>query len=148
MVTMLTLLRKAKERLAPPPKLTISEWADQYCYLPDNNAEPGRWRTSRAAYQKGIMDAIGDKRIQKVSIMTSAQVGKTSMLNNAIGYYIHQSPKSIIIMRPTLKDAKDWSTFKLASMIASTPVLKHKVAKPRSRDKTNTTLRKEYPGAD
>jgi len=146
MITMLTLLRKAKERLGPPPKLTISEWADQYCYLPDNNAEPGRWRTSRAAYQKGIMDAIGDKHIQKVSIMTSAQVGKTSMLNNAIGYYIHQNPKSIIIMHPTLKDAKDWSTFKLASMIASTPVLKHKVAKPRSRDKTNTTLRKEYPG--
>lgn len=143
---MQTLLNKAKAHLAPPPRLTISEWADQFCYLPDNNAEPGRWRTSRAPYQQGIMDAIGDRRIQRITVMSSAQVGKTSMLNNAIGYYIHQSPKSIIIMHPTLKDAKDWSTFKLAPMIATTPVLKEKVAKPRSRDKTNTTLRKEYPG--
>ncbi len=92
------------------------------------------------------MDAIGDNRVKRVTIMSSAQVGKTSMLNNAIGYFIHQQPKSIIIMHPTLKDAKDWSTFKLAPMIAATPVLKNKVAKPRSRDKTNTTLRKEYPG--
>jgi phage terminase large subunit GpA-like protein len=114
--------------------------------LPDNNAEPGRWRTSRAPYQKGIMDSICDHRIQKITIMTSAQVGKTSMLNNAIGFYIHQNPKSIIIMHPTLKDAKDWSTFKLAPMVANTPVLNDKVAKPRARDKTNTTLRKEYAG--
>ena len=92
------------------------------------------------------MDAICDKRIQKITIMSSAQVGKTSILNNAIGYYIHQNPKSIIIMHPTLKDAKDWSTFKLAPMIANTSVLKDKVAKPRARDKTNTTLRKEYAG--
>jgi len=139
-------LNKSTKHLAPPPRLTISDWADEYCFLPDNNAEPGRWRTSRAPYQKGIMDAICDRRIQKITIMTSAQVGKTSMLNNAIGYYIHQCPKSIIIMHPTLKDAKDWSTFKLAPMVANTPVLKDKVAKPRARDKTNTTLRKEYPG--
>lgn len=140
------LLNKLKALLAPPPRLSISAWADQYCYLPDNNAEPGRWRTVRAPYQRGIMDAICDPQFEKITIMTSAQVGKTSMLNNAIGYYIHQCPKSIIIMHPTLKDAKDWSTFKLAPMISTTPVLKEKVAKPRARDKTNTTLRKEYPG--
>ncbi|MGE3319834.1 MAG: phage terminase large subunit family protein [Candidatus Berkiella sp.] len=139
-------LNNVREHLKPPPWLTISEWADEYCFLPDNNAEPGRWRTSRAPYQKGIMDAICDRKIQKITIMTSAQVGKTSILNNAIGYYIHQNPKSIIIMHPTLKDAKDWSTFKLAPMVANTPVLKDKVAKPRARDKTNTTLRKEYAG--
>lgn len=139
-------LNNVREHLKPPPRLTISEWADEFCFLPDNNAEPGRWRTSRAPYQKGIMDAICDRKIQKITIMTSAQVGKTSILNNAIGYYIHQNPKSIIIMHPTLKDAKDWSTFKLAPMVANTPVLKDKVAKPRARDKTNTTLRKEYAG--
>lgn len=139
-------LNNVRRHLKPPPRLTISEWADEFCFLPDNNAEPGRWRTSRAPYQKGIMDAICDRKIQKITIMTSAQVGKTSILNNAIGYYIHQNPKSIIIMHPTLKDAKDWSTFKLAPMVANTPVLKDKVAKPRARDKTNTTLRKEYSG--
>lgn len=132
--------------LQPPPKLTISDWADRFCVLSENNAEPGPFRTDRAPYQRGIMDAIGDPKIQRVSIMTSSQVGKTTCLNNAIGYYIHQSPRSIMVMHPTLKDAKDWSTFKLAPMISDTPALRNKVAKPRARDKTNTTLRKEYPG--
>lgn len=98
-------LNRSTKHFAPPPRLTISEWADQYCFLPDNNAEPGRWRTSRAPYQKGIMDALCDNRIQRITIMTSAQVGKTSMLNNAIGYYIHQNPKSIIIMQQQVKEA-------------------------------------------
>lgn len=33
--------------LSPPPKLDLVEWADTYRYLPDNSAEPGRWKTSR-----------------------------------------------------------------------------------------------------
>lgn len=114
--------------------------------LPESNAEPGRWNTDRAPYQREIMQALCDNKIQRVTMMAAAQTGKSSMLNNTIGYYIHQAPKSMMIMHPTLKDAKDWSTFKLAPMIADTPVLRDKVAKPRARDKTNTTLRKEYPG--
>jgi phage terminase large subunit GpA-like protein len=37
--------------LKPPPKLTVSEWADQYRYLSsESSAEAGKWSTSRAEY--------------------------------------------------------------------------------------------------
>lgn len=39
--------------LAPPPDMTISQWADEYRRLSsESSAEPGRWRTAKAPYQK------------------------------------------------------------------------------------------------
>ena len=48
--------------LKPPPELTLSEWADRYRMLSaENSAEPGRWHTDKAPYQREIMDAIVSK---------------------------------------------------------------------------------------
>lgn len=66
--------------LAPPPDMTISQWADEYRRLSsESSAEPGRWRTSKAPYQREIMDAVCDNRVQKVVIMSAAQIGKTDV---------------------------------------------------------------------
>ena len=74
---------------APPPSLTVSEWADEYRRLsPEASAEPGRWETSRAPYQREMMDVILEPQIETVVIMTSSQIGKTEILNNIIGYHI------------------------------------------------------------
>lgn len=80
--------------LAPPPNMTISQWADKYRRLSsESSAEPGRWRTSKAPYQREIMDAVCDMRIQKVVIMSAAQIGKTdALILNPIGYYMHYDP--------------------------------------------------------
>ena len=75
--------------LKPPPGLTLSQWADTYRMLSaENSAAPGRWHTENAPYQREIMDAIGDPRVRKVVIMTAAQIGKTAMLMNVLGYYM------------------------------------------------------------
>ena len=79
--------------LKPPPKLTLSQWADMYRMLSaENSAEPGRWHTEKAPYQREIMDAIGNPHIRKVVIMSAAQIGKTAMLMNMLGYYMHYYP--------------------------------------------------------
>ena len=84
--------------LAPPPDMTISQWADEYRRLSsESSAEPGRWRTSKAPYQREIMDAVCDMRVQKVVIMSAAQIGKTdALILNPIGYYMHYDPSPII----------------------------------------------------
>src|SRR3954467_11322824 len=77
----------------PPPKLTVSEWADRYRYLSGlSSAEEGRWRTSRAPFQRGIMDAISDHTVQTVVWVAPSQCGKSEILLNAMGYYIDQDP--------------------------------------------------------
>ena len=75
--------------VSPPPRLTVSQWADRYRRLSgESAAEPGQWNTDRAPYQREIMDALNEPMVEDIVIMSSSQVGKTALLLNLIGYYI------------------------------------------------------------
>ena len=51
----------------PPPRLSVSQWADKNRKLsPESSSEPGSWKTSRAEYQRGIMDALSDPAVGTV----------------------------------------------------------------------------------
>lgn len=144
----LALLKKlANQVLTPPPDLTVSEWADSFRKLSSEaSAEPGQWRTDRAPYQREIMDSVKDPNVEKVVIMSSAQVGKTEFLLNMVGYHIDYDPSPIMIIQPTLTLAKSFSKERLAPMIRDTPALRGKVADVKTRDGGNTTMRKSFPG--
>lgn len=145
--TLLTSLKGCLERWAPPPKLTISEWADRYRVLsPEASAEPGTWSTDRAPYQRGIMDAMSDPLIEEVTFVKSSQVGATEMINNAIGYFVHQDPSPILLIMPTKEVAGAWSKDRLATMLRDTPVIRGRVRDVKSRDSDNTILHKRFFG--
>ena len=132
--------------LKPPPRLTLSQWADMYRMLsPENSAEPGRWHTEKAPYQREIMDAIGDQHTRKVVVMSAAQVGKTAMLMNVLGFYMHYYPAPVLVMQPTLDMAQTFSKDFLAPMLRDTPVLQNLVD-TKSRYAGNTILKKNFPG--
>ena len=78
--------------------------------------------------------------------MTSAQIGKTEVLLNGIGFYISHDPSPILVVQPTLEMAKAFSKDRLAPMLRDTPALKGKVKDARSRDSNNTTLQKVFQG--
>ena len=139
------LVKEIRKSWAPPPPLTLSEWADEHAMLSaESSAEVGRWKT--IPYQKGIMDAITDRRITQVSVMKSARVGWTKIINHAIGYHMHQDPCTIMIVQPTNGDAEGYSQDEVAPMIRDTDVLTSLVADPRKRDGGNTRLLKMFPG--
>jgi phage terminase large subunit GpA-like protein len=141
------LFREIARVVAPPPDLTVSQWADLYRRLSsESSAEPGQWRTDRAPYQRGIMDAINDPAVETVVVMTSAQVGKTEIILNIIGYHIDYDPAPIMVMQPTLAMAQTFSKDRLAPMLRDSPALQGKVADARSRDSGNTVLHKTFPG--
>lgn len=132
---------------APPPKLSLSEWAEQYRILPPESPEPGRWRTSRVPYLREIMDACSDAAVETVVFKKSAQVGFTDgLVNNLVGYYIDQLPSPILVLQPTVEDAKDWSKEKLDPMLRVTPRLRGKVKESGRRDSKNTIRLKMFPG--
>lgn len=141
------LFRKIFAVLKPPPDLKLSEWADKFRRLAaGTTAEPGRWKTAKAPYQKEIMDAITDISIKKVVIMSAAQVGKTdAMVLNPIGYYIHYDPSPIMVIQPTIDMAEKFSKEKLSPMLRETPVLAERVH-DKSRSSGNTILQKIFPG--
>ncbi len=133
--------------LSPPPELTVSGWADRYRKLSQEaSAEPGQWNTERAPYQREIMDAVNDAGVEEVVIMSSAQVGKTELILNIIGYYIDYDPSPILCLQPTLEMAQTFSKDRLAPMFRDTPVLRGKVKSVKTRDSGNTILHKVFPG--
>lgn len=114
------LERAAYSAFKPPRRLTLSEWADTYAYLSvESSAEGGRWHT--LPYQKGIMDAISDPLIEQVSLMKSARVGYSKILNHVIAYHIHQDPCPLMLVQPTIEDAQGYSKEEIAPMLRDTP---------------------------
>lgn len=141
------LFKEITQVVAPPPDLTISEWADFNRRLSaESSAEPGQWRTDRVPYLREIMEAISDPLIETVVIMSSSQVGKTEVLLNTVGYHVDDDPAPIMYILPTVDFAKAFSKDRLAPMIRDTPALTGKVKEVRSRNSENTLLHKKFPG--
>jgi phage terminase large subunit GpA-like protein len=142
------IFRSAREILKPPPKLDLSQWADEKRYLsPEDSAEVGRWQTSLTPYLKPIMDAITNPAIREVTFCASAQSGKTQgILNNGVGYHIDQDPAPMLIIMPTKELGESWSKDRLDPMLRDTPCLRNKVHEAKSRDSKNTILHKGFKG--
>lgn len=138
---------RAMAVLRPPPRLTISQWADEYRQLSrEASSEPGRWNTSRAEYQRAIMDAISDPLTHTVVVMSSSQVGKTEILLNAIGYHVAHDAAPLLMLQPTVEMAETVAKDRIAPLIRDTPCLTSLVAEPLSRSGGNTILHKQFPG--
>ncbi len=143
---MIGMMAECMSALKPPPEMTLSQWADKFRMLSaENSAEPGRWHTDKAPYQREIMDAIGDPHTRKVVVMSAAQIGKTAMLMNMLGYFMHYAPAPILVMQPTLEMGQTFSKDFLAPMLRDTPVLRNLVD-TKSRYAGNTILKKNFPG--
>lgn len=128
-----------------PPKQTVSQWADVNRKLSsESSAEVGDWNTSRAEYQRGIMDAVSDIDTIELTIMASAQVGKTEIINNTVGYYIDKDPAPILLLQPSLDVAESWSKDRLDPMLRDTPCLRGKIS--NTKDSGNTVRHKTFPG--
>ncbi len=146
-----TLLRRERELrrrvFRPPPSLTVSQWADHYRVLSRvSSAEPGQWRTDRAPYQRGVMDAFSDPTVERVVVMSSAQTLKTEVLLNTLGYFIDQDPAPILVMQPTKEMAQAFSTDRVKPMLQESPKLRGKVAESGRRHSGDTVLHKEFTG--
>lgn len=132
---------------APPPKMTVSQWADDRLYLsPEDSAEQGKYTSARAPYQRGIMDAFSEDGAEEIVVMSSAQVGKTLVVKAVVGHHIDVDPATILIVQPTVEMAETFSKDRLAPMIRDTPALRGKVSDAKSRDSGNTIQKKNFPG--
>lgn len=141
------LLEVRRKSLKPSPTLSLVEWSDKYRFLsPESSSQPGRFQTSVVEAARGPMLAVTDPRIKKITIMACTQLLKTELINNIVGYFIHQDPSPIIVMQPTVSLAKTWSKDRLSPMLRDTPVLNELVKTKKSRDSGNTLQHKSFPG--
>jgi len=141
------VLASLARAFAPPPDLTISQWADaERALSPESSASPGKWRTDRAEYLRGIMDAVSDPEVEEVDVEGCSQFGKTEVLLNIIGFYMQHDPAPMLLVQPTLSVSESFSKDRFSPMIRDTRSISMLIEDPRTRDSGNTILHKQFPG--
>lgn len=91
-----------------------------------------------------MMDAF--RLYETVVLMTSSQIGKTTILENIIGYHIHLDPCPMLFINPTLEMSETFSKDRLDPMLRDCECFEGVVAKSRTRDKNSTILHKVFKG--
>jgi len=136
------------EALLPPPKESISKWADKYRVLPSKgSAEPGRWRTSKTPYLKEIMDVLSPMDDTKeVVFMKATQIGGTEVGNNVIFYYMDYYPCPMLQILHTEDIAKTHMKDKLIPSIKAMDKLKDKVIWAKSNQGGTTRTEIQFKG--
>ena len=129
--------------LRPPPKLRLSEWAETYAVLSrETSAQTGRFHAF--PYQVGMMDAVTDPLVQRITVMKSARVGYTKVLDHVVGYYVHQDPSPILVVQPRVEDAEDYSGTEIEPMLRDTPVLAAITGDLKAKDAKQKLLKRVF----
>jgi terminase, large subunit len=114
--------RIQREALAPPPLLSLAEWADLHARVPmAGNAQPGPWRPFR--YQVEWLQCMSDPAVKQVVVQKSARIGYTRCLIDCASYYIAQDPSSVLVVLPRESDAEDFSRSEILPALLDTPTL-------------------------
>lgn len=135
-----------------PPKITLSQWADQHRFLSlESNPTGGRWRTSVVEYTREIMDTISDDAHEMVVVQAPSQFAKSEMQLNFAGYVMDQDPGPMLLIQETIENARSWSNDRFMPLLRDTPVLRGKLSTARGirapeEVVSNQALHKSFPG--
>lgn len=131
----------------PPPRLQVSEWAEQFRFLsPEASAEPGKWQNLRAPHLVAPMDALSPyDEAERVVGKFSSQTGKTEVILNYIGYIIDLDPGPILAIQPNVTPMGEaFSKDRVAPMLRDSPTLAAKSATAKSRTSASTITHKTF----
>lgn len=137
------LTRAFASGLRPEPRLSLAEWADRYRYLSTKSAATsGRWRTDRAPYLRDPMEALSvGSPTTKVVLQFAAQLGKTELIHNLLGYVADQAPGPVLWVWPTLDLARAASKTRIQPLFDESPRLQGLL-----QERGQEILEKSFPG--
>lgn len=115
------------EALQLTTQLSVTEWAAKYRKLSSMTSRfHGSWQHDKTPFLCEIMDSLSDLRIRQVTVMASAQSGKSEIGLNFLGYIIDQNPKPTLCVMPRVEDVKKRIVTRIVPLFQSTPrLLKH-----------------------
>jgi len=132
------LTRQILAGFKPPPRLRLSEYADQFAVMTGSAAEKGRWNT--LPYQREILDCFTDPTVETIACMKSARVGWTKMIGVAVQFYSHQDPCPVMIVQPVKEDAEGYSKEEIKPLFEDTPCLRGLITEAKARNTTSNTI--------
>lgn len=129
----------------PPPPVDYLAWAEKNVVFTERESPfPGPFNVTLFPHVPEILKALSpDDPCRTVTLMGSAQIGKTALANIYIGGSMAMDPCDMLVVHPTDDNASRWSKLKLTPMIKGTAVLRA-LFPERSRDGSNSVLLKEH----
>lgn len=127
--TFKTKLKLARSyALKPRSTRTISSWAMSERVLSSQSSSiPGPWRALFPG-SIDVLNSITRPGVRSVSLMFSAQLAKSDILLNTLGYFLSENPTSVILAQPSEKMAEDFSRTRVAGLINDTKLLKKNIS--------------------
>ena len=98
---------------------SLPAWIEENVRLPAGTAEPGPIKLY--PYQRGIAAAIGDPKIERVSVLKSARIGYTALLTGALAHFVVREPSPILVLMPTEADCRDYMVSRYRAAIPRQP---------------------------
>ena len=128
----------------------IAAWVEGRRILPTSTPIPGPWRNSVTPYGIEIMNSLSpNSGIQRVAVMKSRKCGLTTIMENAVAYYMLENPSEILYATASEDLARDWGDNKIMAVIESLGGLDRITANTtnaKSRRTGDTSNKKEYIG--
>lgn len=122
----------------PRQRMSLPEWSAEEARLEDG-------REYRAfPFQRDIAAAFTAPGVRQITVMKSARVGYSKIVQNFLGYSIAQHPRKVLIYQPTIDDAEKYSRDDVEPVLLWKAVQAKKVFKSRHSD--NQTRAKRFPG--
>jgi phage terminase large subunit GpA-like protein len=144
--TLAEILKLTLNSVAPREILSVPEWADRNVMFPDNSAKKGAWRTDDYEFWREPMENINNPKVLYMSLMTCAQIGKTTLGIIDASYLIKHMPSPLMYLLPTIHMAESFSRDKFEPMTNNIDEVHEILGDRVSRNSNNTILQKTYPG--
>ena len=141
------IIRTLISALQVKPPEPIDKWIDDGALmLPSNTAEPGRYTLERTPYQRKILECLSpESPVQKVTLCTGAQIGKTTIEMAAMCYFIEEVPAPIGFIFSDDNNLKNFVKFKFDPLLNANPQIKA-LLKSEGRNSASSLTSKIFPG--
>jgi len=141
------LARAIADALRPDQQIWVDQWAEDNRVLPPDTPEPGPYRNRRTPYLIDIQRTMSPGSLFREGWwMKPHQVGGSVTGENLIGSWICTAAGSMLVVFPTLDDAKQWELTRFEPMRANTRELRRRIRAADAKGADNTKLRKKYSG--
>jgi phage terminase large subunit GpA-like protein len=114
------------------------QWAEENVWVDKTSAFPGRFRASTAPWTKQLMEVFADNEVREVSVMCSAQSGKTQALMVLLAWAISEDPGPAMWVLAAQDEAEDFMQTRLLPTLMNCPSIRRMMPKERSGKRKGT----------
>jgi phage terminase large subunit GpA-like protein len=93
-----------------------------------------------------IMEAFTDPKVETIVLMFGAQLAKTELILNAIGYFADLDPCPMMMVQPTVEMAEAVSKDRVEPLFYESPALRDLLGEAKAKKSSQTILYKSFPG--